>query len=137
MSKKGKKGKKVGTCLGCGASLRARQRKCRRCGRPSPLFTAKAARRPYLVKGGNVVPLARPSCWNGCPPGQRGHRHCTSCGEPYGLTIGQHTQRVFKAMNPARDTYWGREFYRETDPVRAEQIWYAMHPELKPKGPAA
>jgi hypothetical protein len=85
-----KRGKRTGTCLGCGKSLRERDRKCKRCGKASPLFTPKAARRPYLVKASNVVPMLRksapPVCWNG-HTGKRGSRYCTECGEAYSVTL--------------------------------------------------
>jgi hypothetical protein len=127
VAKKAKRGKKAGTCLDCGKSLRERDRKCKRCGKASPLFTPKAARRPYLVKASNVVPMlrksaGRASCWNGHPPGRRGSRYCTNCGEAYSTTLAEHTEAAYKAADPLGGTYWGQAMMRESDPGQREVL---------------
>ena len=54
VSKKSKKrGRRVGLCLGCGAALRKRDKRCKECGRASRLFQGKAAARAplFIAKG--------------------------------------------------------------------------------------
>jgi hypothetical protein len=114
-----KRGKKTGTCLDCGKTLRENDRKCKRCRRPSRLFTPKSARRPYLVKGGNVVPLARPVCWNG-HTGKHGQRCCTACGEPFGISKMAHEQIALKAAGAVPTGYWAGQMHREADPGQQE-----------------
>jgi hypothetical protein len=130
------RGKKAGLCLGCGKGLRVRDRKCRRCGRPSPLFQPKAAT-PYLVKGGNVVPLARSVCWNG-HTGKRGQRHCTSCGEAFGISKMAHEQIVMKSAGLIPGGYWAGRAARDPDPAQREIMRnMAFKAAGGPAGPAA
>jgi predicted amidophosphoribosyltransferase len=130
VSKKSKKrGRRVGLCLGCGAALRKRDKRCKECGRASRLFQGKSARvaaPAFLAKsaGSNVVPIARARaarvCWNGHGPGKRSARCCTKCGEPYALTYAEHSDRIAKAADPLGSTYWGQFARREPDPAQRE-----------------
>jgi hypothetical protein len=118
--------KAVGVCLSCGFPLRRKDPKCKGCGRVSPLFQGKAAG-PYLVKGGNVVPIAagRWRCWGG-HANKASARHCTSCGEHRGVTPAQHIARVTKAARPGGTSLLGAEFARTNDPGRREELYPAI-----------
>ncbi len=130
MSKGKKKAKDM--CLACGAKMKNKDVACRKCGKMRPAGVQGKGAVPYLVKSQNVLPMirksaaakaagtAKPVCWNGCAPGKSSHKCCTGCGEPYGITYGQHTDRMFKAASPLGSTYWGAQMERETRPAQRE-----------------
>ena len=136
MSKKGKKGKIM--CLACGGRMRGKDAACRKCGQANPAVSKAAGAPLFLAKSaGNVVPFLaksqRPWCVRGCGRGAAGARHCTRCGTLLQGMPARHG--VAKAA--AAESPWAAAWRRETDPDRAETMWYLMHPELKKPGGGA
>jgi len=128
LSKKNKRrGKEAGQCLGCGKTLRVRDRSCPKCGRRSPLFQPKVAAPPAFIaksRGGNVRPIftaksARPVCHCG-HQGRRTDRCCTRCGAPYGISRAAHEGGALKAAGIIPTGHWADQAAREADPARRE-----------------
>jgi hypothetical protein len=127
-SRKSKKGKRAGICLGCGKTLRERMRKCPRCGRLSPLYAPKVAQGPaFIAKSAgraSVTPIlaaksARPVCHCG-HQGKRTARYCTSCGLPFGISKVAVEGAALKAAGIVPGGHWGAQAARETDPAQRE-----------------
>jgi hypothetical protein len=147
MAKRKKKGKKRGAlCLTCGLRMKRKQVVCDR-GHVRPAAAAKA-RTAAITKGysGNVVPLgkagARRTCWNGHPRGKRGATFCVQCGEPYGISYGDHfgieAAKAARALTaPKTAAQYMELIKRESNPEVREFLWKSAHPEVYGNGGAA
>ena len=95
-------------------------------------FAGKVASPVPVVTSGGMVYTRQ--CWSGHPPGRKGAKFCTTCGEPFTATLGQHVDMAVKSASTPRSP-WAQAWLAETNPQHSESLWYLMHPEItNPRG---